>query len=62
MANYFVSYHFKNDKGSGFGNYTCVEVNCDKLTTDVIDEMTKWISKEKNANIVILNIIKLDQE
>ena len=62
MANYFVSYHFKNDKGSGFGNYTGVEVDCDKLTSEVIDEMTKWISEKQDASIVILNIIKLDKE
>lgn len=63
MNKYYVSYNFQNKKLQiGFGS-CWLELNCDKITSKAISEITKYITKENDfISIVIINVIRLEDE
>ena len=63
MNKYYVSYNFQNKTlQTGFGS-CLLELNCDKITSKVISEIEKYITKENDfISIVIINVMRLEDE
>ena len=61
LNTYLVSYHFQNTKGSGFGRYI---QKANKINTEVIKIFERKIKTDlgDDGNVVILNIVRLDND
>lgn len=61
LNTYLVSYNFQNTKGSGFGRYI---QKANKINTEVIKIFEHEIKTNlgDDGNIVILNVVRLDND